>query len=245
MGYKPETMCSSHLQNFEAVLVLDDVLVYGGAAKISFSLAKEAAADKYPGIDQENNPFCGIDCNDVGTNNMSEQNVFETLIGKQQQILLGTQVVKMILKIDDIWVFEATPTLGMKFGTKYPDIIPRMVVWECRRGRFHPVTSAFDGATSCTAYVPEYEPKDGLENEAGFDDVTDVHSTKRKVDLPEEDLKLEKEVRGKNVGGKELETEPGFDDVRDVPAAETNVEACEEDPKLEEEVKGKNIGGKD
>ena len=33
---------------------------------------------------------------------MREQNVFETLIGKQQQILLATQVVKMILKIDDV-----------------------------------------------------------------------------------------------------------------------------------------------
>jgi T-complex protein 1 subunit epsilon len=33
---------------------------------------------------------------------MKEQNVFETLIGKQQQILLATQVVKMILKIDDV-----------------------------------------------------------------------------------------------------------------------------------------------
>lgn len=51
---------------------------------------------------QENNPHCGIDCNDVGTNDMREQNVFETLIGKQQQILLATQVVKMILKIDDV-----------------------------------------------------------------------------------------------------------------------------------------------
>ena len=51
---------------------------------------------------QENNPCCGIDCNDVGTNDMREQNVFETLIGKQQQILLATQVVKMILKIDDV-----------------------------------------------------------------------------------------------------------------------------------------------
>jgi T-complex protein 1 subunit epsilon len=33
---------------------------------------------------------------------MREQDVFETLIGKQQQILLATQVVKMILKIDDV-----------------------------------------------------------------------------------------------------------------------------------------------
>lgn len=51
---------------------------------------------------QENNSYCGIDCNDVGTNDMREQNVFETLIGKQQQLLLATQVVKMILKIDDV-----------------------------------------------------------------------------------------------------------------------------------------------
>ncbi|PPS17588.1 hypothetical protein GOBAR_AA02978 [Gossypium barbadense] len=53
-------------------------------------------------LGRENNPHFGIDCNDVGTNDMREQNVFETLIGKQQQILLATQVVKMILKIDDV-----------------------------------------------------------------------------------------------------------------------------------------------
>ncbi|CAA2969952.1 Hypothetical predicted protein [Olea europaea subsp. europaea] len=222
-----------------------------------------------------------------------------------------------------IWAFEAIPTLGRKFGVKYPDVIPRMVAWkmpkrltsaaienvlnskelevnstlipieaeleetywkelkpiveedesvshhsegdeaeqdaelqhvyheESPRAAQLPqrVTSAFDDATSSTAYVPENEPKDGLEKEVGFDDVTDVHAAERKVDLPEEDSKLEEEeeeeVRGKNVGGKELETEPRFDDVRDVPAAETNVEAREEDPKLEKEVRGKNVGGKD
>ncbi|KAK6922321.1 Chaperonin Cpn60/GroEL/TCP-1 family [Dillenia turbinata] len=122
-------------------LIRNNSIVYGGgSAEISCSLAVEAAADKYPGVEQyairafadaldslpmalaensglqpietlsavksqqikENNPCCGIDCNDVGTNDMREQNVFETLIGKQQQILLATQVVKMILKIDDV-----------------------------------------------------------------------------------------------------------------------------------------------
>ncbi|GAB4840503.1 hypothetical protein Ancab_021272 [Ancistrocladus abbreviatus] len=100
--------------------------------EISCSVAVEAAADKYPGVEQfhlqyaigafadaldsiplalaensglqpmetlsavksqqvkENNPCCGIDCNDVGTNDMRVQDVFETLIGKQQQILLAT-----------------------------------------------------------------------------------------------------------------------------------------------------------
>ncbi|MCO5561855.1 hypothetical protein L7F22_015480 [Adiantum nelumboides] len=51
---------------------------------------------------KEKNPHLGIDCNNVGTNDMKEQNVFETLIGKQLQFLLATQVVKMILKIDDV-----------------------------------------------------------------------------------------------------------------------------------------------
>jgi T-complex protein 1 subunit epsilon len=42
-----------------------------------------------------------------GTNDMKEQRVFETLIGKQQQLLLATQVVKMILKIDDVIMYGA------------------------------------------------------------------------------------------------------------------------------------------
>jgi len=33
---------------------------------------------------------------------MKELGVFETLIGKQQQMQLAAQVVKMILKIDDV-----------------------------------------------------------------------------------------------------------------------------------------------
>lgn len=37
-----------------------------------------------------------------GTNNMKEQKVYETLSSKKQQIQLSTQVVKMILKVDDV-----------------------------------------------------------------------------------------------------------------------------------------------
>uniref|UniRef100_A0A7S1GCY1 T-complex protein 1 subunit epsilon n=1 Tax=Bicosoecida sp. CB-2014 TaxID=1486930 RepID=A0A7S1GCY1_9STRA len=50
----------------------------------------------------EGNPRLGVDCMDSGVSDMAEQHVFETLIGKQQQIQLATQLVKMILKIDDI-----------------------------------------------------------------------------------------------------------------------------------------------
>lgn len=51
---------------------------------------------------KENNPFLGIDCLQKGTNDMKQQNVIETLTAKKQQILLASQLVRMILKIDDI-----------------------------------------------------------------------------------------------------------------------------------------------
>jgi len=51
---------------------------------------------------KEKNPRLGIDCLLKGTNDMKEQNVIETLMAKKQQILLATQLVRMILKIDDI-----------------------------------------------------------------------------------------------------------------------------------------------
>lgn len=48
------------------------------------------------------NHHLGIDCMFKGTNDMKVQGVFETLSSKRQQFLLATQVVKMVLKIDDI-----------------------------------------------------------------------------------------------------------------------------------------------
>jgi len=50
----------------------------------------------------DNNPNLGIDCQNFGTFDMSVQNVLEPLHSKKQQIILATQLVKMILKIDDI-----------------------------------------------------------------------------------------------------------------------------------------------
>lgn len=44
----------------------------------------------------------GVDCMQRGTQNMEALNVIETLKSKQQQISLATQLVKMILKIDDV-----------------------------------------------------------------------------------------------------------------------------------------------
>jgi len=52
----------------------------------------------------ENNPYLGVDCVGAGTNDMKAQHVIETLHGKKQQITLATQLVRMILKIDDVRV---------------------------------------------------------------------------------------------------------------------------------------------
>lgn len=43
------------------------------------------------------------------TTDMKAQHVFDPLISKRQQFLLATQLVKMILKIDDVIVHEAPP----------------------------------------------------------------------------------------------------------------------------------------
>lgn len=51
---------------------------------------------------ETNYPFYGVDCMQTGTRDMAEQQVWEPFASKQQQILLATQVVKMILKIDDV-----------------------------------------------------------------------------------------------------------------------------------------------
>merc|ERR1712112_109130 len=50
----------------------------------------------------ENNPALGVNCMEMGTSDMKEQYVIETLSSKKSQIQLATQLVKMILKIDDI-----------------------------------------------------------------------------------------------------------------------------------------------
>lgn len=47
-------------------------------------------------------PALGIDCMSTGNLNMREQHVIESLRSKRQQLLLATQLVKMILKIDDV-----------------------------------------------------------------------------------------------------------------------------------------------
>ena len=58
---------------------------------------------------EKSEPFYGVDCTNMGTDNMKEKNVFETFLSKKGQLELATQVVKMILKIDDVIEPEAQP----------------------------------------------------------------------------------------------------------------------------------------
>jgi len=50
----------------------------------------------------EKNHWLGVDAAGKGTSDMKQQHVIETLNSKKQQISLATQLVKMILKIDDV-----------------------------------------------------------------------------------------------------------------------------------------------
>ncbi|GMR42042.1 hypothetical protein PMAYCL1PPCAC_12237, partial [Pristionchus mayeri] len=52
----------------------------------------------------QNNPRLGVDALCKGTNDMQAQKVIETLVSKKEQLSLATQVVRMILKIDDVRV---------------------------------------------------------------------------------------------------------------------------------------------
>jgi len=51
---------------------------------------------------QESSASLGVDCMMTGNSDMKEHHVIEALHSKKQQIVLATQLVKMILKIDDV-----------------------------------------------------------------------------------------------------------------------------------------------
>lgn len=51
---------------------------------------------------QDKKPTLGVDCMLTGECDMKKHHVIESLHSKKQQILLATQLVKMILKIDDV-----------------------------------------------------------------------------------------------------------------------------------------------
>lgn len=85
---------------------LDDIPL-ALAENCGYSPIEEVAAVKSRQV-KEGCPFIGlsvdqeVDANGYHSFDMRKIGVFETLIGKQQQMQLAAQVVKMILKIDDV-----------------------------------------------------------------------------------------------------------------------------------------------
>lgn len=90
---------------------LDDIPL-ALAENCGYSPIEELAAAKSRQVN-EGCPFIGLavdeptDENGYHSTDMRKIGVFETLIGKQQQIQLAAQVVKMILKIDDVIAMSA------------------------------------------------------------------------------------------------------------------------------------------
>ncbi|KRX65311.1 T-complex protein 1 subunit epsilon, partial [Trichinella sp. T6] len=100
-------------------LIKDDRIVYGGgSAEISCALKLCSEAEKAEDLKavhvRENKPHFGVPslANSVG--DMKAEKVFETLIGKKQQVMLATQVARMILRIDDV--------RSMSDNSSYPEI---------------------------------------------------------------------------------------------------------------------------
>lgn len=81
----------------EALDIIPLTLARNSSIQPIETLAVVKAAQKKTG-----NHHLGIDCMRRNTIDMKEQNVFETLSSKVQQLLLATQVVRMILKIDEV-----------------------------------------------------------------------------------------------------------------------------------------------
>jgi len=51
---------------------------------------------------RENNSRLGVDCMQTGSNDMREHFVIDPLIGKRQQLLLATQLCRMVLKVNNV-----------------------------------------------------------------------------------------------------------------------------------------------
>ncbi|CAK7902760.1 T-complex protein 1 subunit epsilon [[Candida] anglica] len=77
--------------------------------KIPMTLAENSGLDAIETLSSlkskqvnENSSHLGVDCLGKGTNDMKELFVIDPLIGKKQQLLLATQLTRMILKINDV-----------------------------------------------------------------------------------------------------------------------------------------------
>jgi len=112
-GGSAEIACAIHIQKEADLISSLEQYAYRGFAEalenIPLALAENSGLSPIDTLTEikarqiaEGNPGLGVDCMGKGTSDMLKQNVLEPLHSKKQQILLATQLVKMILKIDDI-----------------------------------------------------------------------------------------------------------------------------------------------
>lgn len=112
-GGASEIACSLAVSNYANTI--DSTEQYAVRAfadaleQIPMALAENSGVNSLKSLSQSkskqaetNNAVYGIDCTSRGSTDMREQKVFETLLSKKGQLQLATQVVKMILKIDDV-----------------------------------------------------------------------------------------------------------------------------------------------
>merc|ERR1719313_2346140 len=95
---KEQTIEQYTMKAFAAAL---DVIPMALAENSGLSAIGEMAAMKAKQVETQD-AWHGVDCMLTGTTNMWEQNVYEACASKTNQFRLATQVVKMILKIDDV-----------------------------------------------------------------------------------------------------------------------------------------------
>jgi len=95
---KEQTIEMYSMRAFAAAL---DVIPMALAENSGLSAIAEMAAMKAKQVESQD-AWHGVDCMCTGTSNMWDQNVYEACASKTNQLRLATQVVKMILKIDDV-----------------------------------------------------------------------------------------------------------------------------------------------
>jgi len=95
---KEQTLDQYSMRAFAAAL---DVIPMVLAENSGLNAIGEMAAMKAKQLETKD-AWHGVDCMQLGTSNMWDQNVYEACASKTNQLQLATQVVKMILKIDDV-----------------------------------------------------------------------------------------------------------------------------------------------
>jgi T-complex protein 1 subunit epsilon len=112
-GGASELACSLHIQReADKIESIEQYSVRGFAEaleEIPMALATNSGYNAIQYLSElkeqqttHNNARFGVDAMNSGNNDMIAEGVYESIMSKKQQFQLATQVVKMIMKIDDV-----------------------------------------------------------------------------------------------------------------------------------------------